>query len=71
MELQQIRYSLAIFEHGGFSRAAQACDVSQPVLTAAINKLEVEIGAPVFYREGKRLLLTELGRMVSLISNRC
>ena len=64
MELQQIRYFLAIHEHGGFSRAAQACDVSQPALTAAIKKLEAEIGAPVFYREGKRLLLTELGRMV-------
>lgn len=64
MELQQIRYFLAIHEHGGFSRAAQACDVSQPALTAAIKKLETEVGAPVFYREGKRLLLTELGRMV-------
>lgn len=64
MELQQIRYFLAIHEHGGFSRAAQACDVSQPALTAAIKKLEAEVGAPVFYREGKRLLLTELGRMV-------
>ena len=64
MELQQIRYFLAIHEHGGFSRAAQACDVSQPALTAAIKKLEMEVGAPVFYREGKRLLLTELGRLV-------
>lgn len=64
MELQQIRYFLAIHEHGGFSRAALACDVSQPALTAAIKKLETEVGAPVFYREGKRLLLTELGRMV-------
>ena len=64
MELQQIRYFLAIDEHGGFSRAAEACEVSQPALTAAIRKLEAEIGAPVFYREGRRLLLTELGRMV-------
>ncbi len=64
MELQQIRYFLAIQEHGGFSRAAQACDVSQPALTAAIKKLEAEIGAPVFHREGRRLVLTGLGRMV-------
>ena len=64
MELQQIRYFLAIHEHGGFSRAAQACDVSQPALTAAIKKIETEIGAPLFHREGKRLVLTELGRMV-------
>ena len=64
MELQQIRYFLAIHEHGSFSRAAQACDVSQPALTAAIKKIETEIGAPLLYREGKRLVLTELGRMV-------
>jgi len=64
MELQQIRYFLAIHQHGGFSRAAQDCDVSQPALTAAIKKLETEVGAPLFYREGKRLVLTELGRMV-------
>lgn len=64
MELQQIRYFLAIHEHGGFSRAAEVCDVSQPALTAAIKKLEAEIGSPLFHREGKRLVLTELGAMV-------
>ena len=64
MELQQIRYFLAIHEYGGFSRAAEACNVSQPALTAAIRKLEIETGAPVFYREGRRLLMTELGRML-------
>ena len=64
MELQQIRYFLAIQQHGSFSRAAQACDVSQPALTAAIKKLETDIGAPLLHREGKRVVLTELGRMV-------
>ena len=61
MELYQVRYFLAICEHSSFSRAAEACDVSQPALTAAIKKLETEIGSPLFYREGKRLVLTELG----------
>ncbi len=64
VELQQIRYFLAIQQHGSFSRAAQACDVSQPALTAAIKKLETDIGGPLLHREGKRLVLTELGRMV-------
>lgn len=64
MELQQIRYFLAIREHGGFSRAAQACGVSQPALTAAIKKLEAEVGSPLFFREGQRLVLTQLGRML-------
>lgn len=61
MELYQIRYFLSICEYGSFSRAADACDVTQPALTAAIKKLETELGSPLFYREGKRLVLTELG----------
>jgi len=61
MELYQIRYFLSICEYGSFSRAAEACEVSQPALTAAIKKLEGEIGSALFYREGKRLVLTELG----------
>lgn len=64
MELQQIRYFLAIKEHGSFSRAARECSVSQPALTAAIKKLEAEIGSPLFYREGKRVVVTPLGRLV-------
>ena len=61
MELYQIRYFLAICEHGSFSRAAEACDVSQPALTAAMKKLEAEVGSPLLHREGKRLVLTDLG----------
>jgi DNA-binding transcriptional LysR family regulator len=64
MELQQVRYFLALCEHGSFSRAAEACDVSQPALTAAIKKLEEETGGPLFHREGKRLVVSELGRIV-------
>lgn len=64
MELQQIRYFLAISSHGSFSRAAQECGVSQPALTAAIKKLETEIGGPLFHREGKRLVVTPMGRLV-------
>lgn len=61
MELYQIRYFLAVCEHGSFSRAAEACDVSQPAMTAAIKKLEQEVGAPLLHREGKRLVVSELG----------
>jgi DNA-binding transcriptional LysR family regulator len=64
MELQQIRYFLSIHAHGSFSRAASECAVSQPALTASIKKLESEIGGPLFYREGKRLVITPLGRLV-------
>lgn len=64
MELQQIRYFLAISTHGSFSRAAQECGVSQPALTAAMKKLEAEIGGPLLHREGKRVVVTPMGRLV-------
>lgn len=64
MELRQIRYFLTICGHGSFSRAAEACGVTQPALTKAIKALEGEVGGPLFHREGRRLVLSELGQMV-------
>ena len=64
MELHQVRYFLAAAESLNFTRAAEQCHVSQPALTTAIKKLEQEMGAPLFHREGKRILLSELGELV-------
>jgi DNA-binding transcriptional LysR family regulator len=64
MEMHQVRYFLALCEHGGFARAAEACEISQPALTTAIRRLEQEMGGPLFHREGKRLVLSRLGTMV-------
>jgi len=62
MEFHQIRYFLAASDHLNFTRAAEACNVSQPALTVAVRKLEDELGGPLFSREGGRIALTELGR---------
>lgn len=64
MELRQIRYFLEICEKGSFSRAAEACGVTQPALTKAMKALEDEVGGAVFHREGRRLVVSELGQMV-------
>jgi DNA-binding transcriptional LysR family regulator len=64
MELQQVRYFLAICEHGGFSRAAQVCGVTQPALTMAVKRLEQDLGGALLHREGRRLVLTGLGRLI-------
>lgn len=64
MELRQIRYFLEICEQGSFSRAADRCGVTQPALTMAMKALERELGGAVFHREGRRLVLSELGQMV-------
>ena len=62
MEMHQVRYFMAASGTLNFTRAAERCNVSQPALTTAIKKLEGELGAPLFHREGKRLLLTEFGQ---------
>jgi DNA-binding transcriptional LysR family regulator len=64
VEMHQVRYFVALCEHGSFARAAEASEVSQPALTAAIKRLEQELGGPLFHREGRRLTLSRLGRMV-------
>jgi DNA-binding transcriptional LysR family regulator len=61
MEVHQARYFLAVCETRSVTRAAEAAHVSQPALTQAIRKLEDEFGGPLFHREGKAMLLTELG----------
>jgi DNA-binding transcriptional LysR family regulator len=62
MELHQVRYFLALCKCLNFTRAAESCNVTQPALTRAIQKLEDELGGPLFYRERSLTQLTELGR---------
>src|SRR5262249_30491204 len=62
MELFQVRYFLALAKLLNFTRAAEACNVSQPALTRAIQKLEEELGGSLIYRERSLTQLTELGR---------
>jgi DNA-binding transcriptional LysR family regulator len=64
VEIQQIRYFLAVAETSSFTRAADKLGVSQPAITSGIKRLEAELGAPLFHREGRRLLLSDLGEMM-------
>ena len=64
MEMHQIRYFLAVCETLNFTRAAEACNVSQPSLTRAIKGLEDELGGPLFRRERNNTHLTGLGEMM-------
>lgn len=47
-----------------FTRAADECNVTQPSLTRAIQKLEDELGGELFRRERSRTHLTDLGRLM-------
>ncbi len=64
MEMHQVRYFLAVSEVLNFTRAAEACNVTQPSLTRAIQKLEDELGGLLFHRERNLTHLTDLGRMM-------
>ena len=62
MDLYQIEYFLAIAKYGGFSKAAERLDLSQPSLSTGIKKLEKELGVVLFERGGRRALLTPAGQ---------
>jgi DNA-binding transcriptional LysR family regulator len=64
MEMQQVRYFLALARTLNFTRAAEQSNVSQPALTRAIQQLEAELGGPLFHRERQNTHLSELGRIM-------
>lgn len=64
MEIHQLEYFVAVAETGGFSRAAERCNVAQPSLSQQIMKLEKEIGYPLFDRLGRKVALTDVGRQL-------
>lgn len=61
MDMQHVKYLLAVSETLNFTRAAEACGVSQPTLTRAVKAIEVELGGDLLRREGRRTHVTELG----------
>jgi len=64
MEMQQVRYFLALAKTLNFTRAAEQANVSQPALTRSIQQLEHELGGPLFHRERANTHLSELGRIM-------
>ncbi|MFD8081099.1 LysR family transcriptional regulator [Kitasatospora sp. NPDC059722] len=61
MQLQQLRYFLAVAETRHFTRAAEAAHVAQPSLSQQIRALERELGAELFHRTRGRIALTDAG----------
>ncbi|WP_276205501.1 LysR family transcriptional regulator [Sphingomonas montana] len=62
--MHQVRYFLSMVRLLNFTRAADECNVTQPSLTRAIQKLEDELGGALFRRERSRTHLTDLGRLM-------
>lgn len=61
MELQQLRYVVALAEERSFTRAAAKCFVAQSALSHQIKALENEIGVVLFNRTSRRVELTAGG----------
>ncbi|MBO4352761.1 MAG: LysR family transcriptional regulator [Eggerthellaceae bacterium] len=61
MTLQQLRYLIAISEHGSINAAAQSLYVSQSNLSTAIKELERELGITIFTRTNRGVTLTNDG----------
>ena len=60
--IRQLEYLVALDAHGHIGRAATACFVSQPTLSAQIRELEKHLGAAVTERVGRGIVVTAAGR---------
>lgn len=63
MELRQLRYFVAIVDHGSLSRAALVLHVAQPALTQQVRQLEDELGAQLLHRSAQGVLCTDAGKV--------
>ncbi|ALG09612.1 LysR family transcriptional regulator [Kibdelosporangium phytohabitans] len=70
MELRQLEHFLAVAGEGSFTVAAQRTHIVQSALSSSIRKLENELGAQLFERTTRRVILTEAGRALLPIAHR-
>lgn len=62
MELQQLRYFREVAEREHVTRAAENLFVSQSAISRGVTQLEEELGVPLFYRQGRAVVLSPYGR---------
>ena len=63
MNFNHLRYFWAVAHEGSLTRTAERLNLSQSALSVQIKKLEHQIGHQLFDRVGRRLLLTEAGKI--------
>lgn len=64
MNLERLKWFLAIVDAGTMAAAAKRVYRTQPALSRSLQQLEDEIGAALFVRKGRSLVLTSAGRML-------
>ncbi len=63
LNYHHLHYFRAVAHEGNLTRAAQGLNVAPSALSTQIRQLEVQLGQPLFSRQGKSLVLTEAGRI--------
>ncbi len=63
MELRQLRYFVAIADHGSLSRAARVLHIAQPALTQQIQQLEEELEVKLLHRSAQGVIATDAGKI--------
>src|SRR5260370_39541182 len=61
VSLRDLEYVVAVADRASFVAAAEHCHVSQPSLSSQIRKVEAWLGAPLFERTSRRVILTATG----------
>ena len=64
MNLQQLKYIIAVNRFRNFARAAEACNITQPTLSAMVVKLEEELDLRIFERNNKSVTPTKAGEKI-------
>jgi LysR family hydrogen peroxide-inducible transcriptional activator len=64
LTLRDLEYIVAVAQYLHFGKAADACNVSQPALSAQVKKMEQRLGFTIFERTNRRVSVTEQGKRV-------
>ena len=64
MEIQQLRSFMVAARYQHITKAAEEIHIAQPALTQIIKRLESEVGAPLFERNGRNIILTPEGKIL-------
>ena len=70
MDLQQLRVFRAVVEASGFTRASEQLGLSQSTVSQHIKQLEDELGSSLFLRAGKKIYVSEAGKLLVTYADR-
>ena len=70
LELKDLRFFVAVYEEGSFTKAASRLATVQSAVSDRIRRLERDLGAPLFLRYHRTITLTQKGKLLREHANR-